>query len=101
MNLAEFNQSVATQSQPPAGLSPALQALWWEAKGDWHRAHTIAQEDSDANASWVHAYLHRVEGDESNAGYWYARATKPKAHGPFPTERDQIVSALLGANAKK
>jgi len=97
MTLAEFNQSIAAQSQPPGGLSAALQALWWEAKGDWHKAHTVAQEDPSPNASWVHAFLHRVEGDESNAAYWYARAVKPVASGSFPVERDHIVAALLGA----
>lgn len=95
MTLAEFNDSVQQQSQPPAGLSAALQALWWEAKGDWHKAHVAAQDDPSPNASWVHAFLHRVEGDESNAAYWYARAVKPVAHGPFATERDHIVAALL------
>lgn len=97
MTVAEFNQSVQQNAEPPAGLAPALQALWWEAKGDWQKAHQIAQEDPSPNASWVHAFLHRVEGDESNAAYWYAKAVKPVAHGPFPTERDRIVEALLGA----
>jgi hypothetical protein len=96
MTLAEFNQSIPAQAQPPSGLSVALQALWWQAKGDWHKAHTVAQDDPSPNASWVHAFLHRVEGDESNAAYWYARAVKPVAHGPFPAERDLIVIALLG-----
>lgn len=95
MNLSEFNTSVSTASEPPSGLSPALQALWWQAKGDWERAHTLAQEDASPNASWVHAFLHRVEGDESNAAYWYARAVKPAARGPLATERDQIVAVLL------
>jgi len=95
MTLAEFNHSISTQAQPPSGLSATLQALWWEAKGDWHRAHTLAQEDPSPNASWAHAFLHRVEGDESNAAYWYARAVKPVAHGPFATERDCIAAVLL------
>jgi hypothetical protein len=96
MTLAEFNQTVSTQAQPPATLTAALQALWWEAKGDWHRAHTLTQDDPSPNASWVHAFLHRVEGDESNAAYWYARAVKPVAHGSFTAERDHIAGALLG-----
>jgi hypothetical protein len=99
MTLAEFNHSIPENNQPPAGLTAALQALWWQAKGDWQQAHKIAQDDPSPNASWVHAFLHRVEGDESNAAYWYARAVKPVAHGPFPVERDQIVAALLGAMA--
>lgn len=97
MTLTEFNESVKTQGQPPSGLSQALQALWWDARGDWHKAHQLAQNDPNPNASWVHAYLHRREGDETNAAYWYARAIKPVASGPFATERDHIVTALLGA----
>jgi hypothetical protein len=95
MTLAEFNLTVNTQAQPPATLTAALQALWWEAKGDWHRAHTLTQDDPSPNASWVHAFLHRVEGDESNAAYWYARAVKPVAHGSFPAEREHIIAVLL------
>jgi hypothetical protein len=96
MTLVEFNESVNRDARPPEGLTASLQALWWEAKGDWHQAHTLAQEDPSPNASWVHAFLHRVEGDESNAAYWYARAVKPVAHGPFAAERDHIVAVLLG-----
>jgi hypothetical protein len=96
MTLDEFNESVNAGSQPPASLSRALQALWWDAKGDWEKAHVIAQEDPSPNATWVHAYLHRKEGDESNAAYWYARAVKPVARGSLTTERDRIVSSLLG-----
>jgi len=96
MTLTEFNESVNTATRPPKGLSTSLEALWWEAKGDWQKAHHLAQDDPSPNASWVHAFLHRVEGDESNAAYWYAKAVKPVAHGPFPPERDHIVAALLG-----
>lgn len=97
MTLEEFNQSVNSVDRPPVSLSLTLQALWWDAKGDWHKAHTIAQEDPSPNAAWVHAYLHRKEGDESNAAYWYARAVKPMARGSLAPERDQIASALLDA----
>ena len=95
MTPAEFHQSLLALATPPAGLAAPLQALWWEAKGDWARAHAVAQEDSGRDGAWVHAYLHRVEGDESNAAYWYARATKPVAHGALAAERDAIVAALL------
>ena len=61
---------------PPVGLSPVVQALWHEAKGDWNEAHRLAQSQDDADGAWVHAYLHRVEGDLANAGYWYRRAGK-------------------------
>ena len=59
---------------PPAGAGPALQAIWHEAHGDWARAHEVSQEDDGAAGSWVHAYLHRKEGDLANARYWYTRA---------------------------
>ena len=95
MTLEEFNRSIATDAVPPDGLGLAVQSLWWDAKGDWEKAHRLAQEDPNPNATWVHAYLHRREGDETNAAYWYAKAVKPMATGPFSTERDHIVATLL------
>jgi len=95
MTLDEFNKSVTTASHPPKGLDLALQALWWDAKGDWEQAHKIAQDNPSPNTSWVHAFLHRKEGDETNASYWYAKAVKPMAQGPFLTERDRIAAILL------
>ena len=91
MSFEDF-ESAAT---PPAGLGPALQALWHDAHGDWERAHTLAQEEHGRNGDWVHAYLHRKEGDEMNAGYWYARAGKPAASGDLDAEREAIARALL------
>src|SRR5579863_3506122 len=76
MTLQMFRDSLS-QSQPPAGLSLALAGMWWDGKGDWKRAHESAQQDEGPAGSWVHAYLHRKEGDGSNAGYWYSRAGKP------------------------
>lgn len=76
----------------------ALLALWAEARGDWARAHELAQAAADARAgAWVHAFLHRVEGDEGNAGYWYSRAGKgaPARGVGFAEERAQIATALL------
>jgi hypothetical protein len=96
MTLNQFNESADSDPKPPEGLDLTLQALWWDAKGDWDKAHRLAQDDSNPNASWVHAYLHRKEGDESNAAYWYARAVKPVANGSLPAERDRIVETLLG-----
>jgi len=95
MNLDEFRTSLEAQS-PPEGLSPYLTALWHEKKGGWTLAHEIVQEIEDENASWVHAYLHRREGDEGNARYWYRRAGRS-----FPAGRslDQewldLAEALL------
>ena len=68
MTLEEFRQSLAA-SEPPAGLTQALAGLWWDAKGDWTRAHESAQQDEGKDGSWVHAYLHRKEGDQGNAAY--------------------------------
>ncbi len=95
MDLAAFKQSLKADA-PPAGLTPALQALWWDAKGDWDKAHECAQADEgDPSCDWVHAYLHRKEGDASNAGYWYRRAGKPVAKAPLAEEWQSIVQALL------
>jgi hypothetical protein len=74
MTLAELQQSIARDAAPPAGASLAVQALWHDARGDWARAHDCAQDDAGRDGSWVHAYLHRKEGDRGNAGYWYSRA---------------------------
>lgn len=60
----------------PAGLSPEQQALWLEKSGDWHASHDLCNEIQDPNGAWIHAYLHRVEGDLGNASYWYHRARK-------------------------
>jgi len=81
--------------QPPEGSSELLQALWWEAKGDWEQAHRIAQDVSTSDAAWVHAYLHRKEGDDGNAGYWYSHAGKPKVSKPHDQEWEEIVRSFL------
>jgi hypothetical protein len=73
----------------------ALAGLWWDAKGDWARAHESAQQDEGIAGSWVHAYLHRKEGDQSNAAYWYNRAGKPVCREPLDVEWVGIVEALL------
>jgi hypothetical protein len=82
----------------PAGQSLALQALWHDAKGDWGSAHACAQDQEDAAGAWVHAYLHRVEGDISNAGYWYRRAGRPAERGPLDAEWAAIAAALLAGS---
>jgi hypothetical protein len=91
---AEFSATLAS-SAPPAGLAPPLAALWWAAKGDWERAHKLVQDDEGRDAAWVHAYLHRVEGDLPNARYWYGVAGKPAAAGGLDAEWTSIVAALL------
>jgi hypothetical protein len=94
MDLTEFRASLEA-AEPPAGLNPPLQTLWWEAKGDWARAHACAQEDKSRAGSIVHAYLHRVEGDLSNAGYWYNRAGRPVATGTLAAEWDALAREFL------
>lgn len=94
MTLETFLASTV-QPEPPAGLSPALQALWYAEKGDWNRAHQLAQEDHSRDGSWVHANLHREEGDLWNARYWYDRAARPEARVTVSEERRAIIAALL------
>jgi hypothetical protein len=95
MNFAAFKASTSKPA-PPAGLAPTVQALWWAAKGDWDKAHKIVMEEEGAEAAWVHAYLHRVEGDLPNARYWYRTAGKPVAAGALEAEWSAIATALLG-----
>ena len=95
MDIAEFRASL-DGAEPPQGLSHAMQALWWDAKGDWQKAHHCAQQtEENAEGQWVHAYLHRVEGDLSNAGHWYRRAGREAASGALAAEWETIAAALL------
>ena len=96
MTLAEFKQS-QTKARPSAGLSVALTALWWAGKDDWDKAHKIVMDEGGKDCAWVHAYLHRVEGDADNARYWYRQAGKSAASCPPETEYESIVRALLSA----
>lgn len=94
MDLAKFRDSLACKAPPP-GLSALLQALWHEARGDWARAHEIAQGSRGRAAAAVHAYLHRKEGDLSNADYWYERAGRERPRGPLEREWERLASELL------
>jgi hypothetical protein len=94
MTLDEFRQSL-TAAKPPAQLSPALIGLWWDGKVDWKRAHECAQQDEGVEGSWVHAYLHRKEGDHGNAAYWYSRAGKSVCRDSLDAEWLSIVRDLL------
>jgi hypothetical protein len=94
MDLAAFSQSLKGNA-PPRDLAAPLAALWWAKKGDWDKAHRIVQDDSGNDAAWVHAYLHRVENDLGNAGYWYRRAQKPAAKIVLDAEWAAIVAELL------
>jgi len=94
MTPAEFTRSL-TDAAPPPACAPALGALWWAAKGDWTAAHEIVMAHEDADCAWVHAHLHRAEGDLANARYWYSQAGKPVATTALDAERAAIVAALL------
>jgi hypothetical protein len=96
MNFAEFRRSLS-QDEPPPELDFALIGLWWDAKDNWDLAHESAQQDEGPDGSWVHAYLHRKEGDASNAGYWYRRAGKQPSQIAFEEEWFQIINSLLNA----
>jgi hypothetical protein len=93
MDFSQFQGSLR-QTAPP-DVSSALQALWYDGKGDWKAAHDRLQDQDDRDSAWVHAYLHRKEGDISNAGYWYRRAGQPAAQGPLDEEWTSLVNALL------
>jgi len=80
---------------PPPGLAPTVLALWHDARGDWDAAHRVAQDIESNDGAWIHAYLHRKEGDAGNAGYWYRRADRPVASGSLDDEWTAIVTALL------
>jgi hypothetical protein len=89
MTIAEFEAMEAQE------LDGALLALWWDGRGDWEKAHEIAQDVAGADGAWVHAYLHRKEGDVGNAAYWYRVAGRGVATGDFRTEWAGIVMELL------
>lgn len=102
MSFAEFAASVKRDSAPAPKLSPALQALWHDQRGDWATAHALAQEDRSEDGAWVHAYLHREEGDLTNAAYWYERAgrSRPADDVTLPAEWEQIARELLGESPR-
>jgi hypothetical protein len=97
MTFAEFQSSVQSGSGPASDLAPLLQALWYDARGDWNRAHQLAQDVESRDGAWVHAYLHRKEGDPDNARYWYRRAGRTESAASLTQEWDDIARALIGA----
>lgn len=94
MTLDEFINSV-NSSEPHAGLTDELEALRIDACGDWNKAHQLVQSLDSSKAAWIHAYLHRKEGDIGNAGYWYRRAGRPVRNGDLEQEWREIATALL------
>ena len=94
MTLEHFKATLLNDA-PPEGLSAPLRAMWEDARGKWDAAHQIAQDIDDKTGAWIHAYLHRKEGDLPNAGYWYRRAGQPIASGSLDEEWTRIVTPLL------
>jgi hypothetical protein len=96
VNVAAFIASL-DGAAPAPDLNAPLAGLWWAAKGDWDQAHKIVQDENSRDAAWVHAYLHRVEGDLGNAGYWYRQAGQPAAKDSLEAEWERIAATLLGS----
>ena len=94
MTLEDFKASLSADTPPP-DLSPALDALWLDAKGEWEASHERAQEVDTQDAAWVHAYLHRKEGDASNARYWYDRDGRDFPEQSLDEEWETVATALL------
>jgi hypothetical protein len=99
MTFGQFKRSLSGAS-PARDLPPALTALWWAAKADWSKAHEIVMDESGPDAAWVHAYLHRVEGDLANARYWYRQAGRTPAAGALEAEWAEIAAALFRARSR-
>jgi len=93
VTLDEFKATLA--APVPPDVAAPLRALWHDGRGDWETAHTVAQEIDDSTGAWIHAYLHRKEGDLGNAAYWYQRAHQPVATDSLDQEWQRIVTALL------
>jgi len=94
MTFEDFRDSLE-QDDPPGVLSLALVGLWWDGKGDWTKAHESAQQDEGPAGAWVHAYLHRKEGDAANAAYWYQRAGRSPSQKSLTEEWNEIAHSLL------
>jgi hypothetical protein len=94
MTPAAFKRTLS-HAVPPKAIEPALVALWWAKKGDWEKAHRVVMDEHGHDAAWVHAYLHRVEGDDGNARYWHTQARRAAAKNSLDEEWDEIVKALI------
>ncbi|HET7119401.1 MAG TPA: hypothetical protein VFI29_23095 [Hanamia sp.] len=94
MTVISFKESLS-ENKPPQNISLYLKALWYEGKGEWKKAHELIQDVDDSKAAWIHAFLHRKEGDVSNADYWYHRAGKKRPTISLEKEWDEIVMAFI------
>lgn len=95
MTLTEFTAHIQQEQHPESTWSVQLQSLWYDAKGDWKKAHDLVDQLSDLSSAHVHAYLHRVEGDLWNARYWYNRAKKSEFKGNLEEEWKELAIAFL------
>jgi hypothetical protein len=95
MTVEDLEAAAAAKRPLPDAAPALLRALWCDATGDWAGAHALAQDVDTPNGAWVHAYLHRKEGDTDNAGYWYRRAGRPAARGDLQDEWRAIAQALI------
>lgn len=93
MTLAEFKSTISQSKPPDAGV--LLQSMWYDAKGNWEAAHNLAQDVNTDDGSWVHAYLHRKEGDTGNASYWYHRAKRKMPAYSLEKEWEEIVAYFI------
>ena len=100
MDMNEFrSRTIGSGAPPPEGMNSALQALWYLARGEWDAAHACVQSRNDRDGAWVHAHVHRVEGDLRNAAHWYQRAERPPSRSSLDKEWEEIAAELLAAGS--
>ena len=100
LNYSDFIETT-NLSTPPNGLDPLLLALWHVKKGHWDEAHNIVQDEPGQYACWIHALLHKLEGDNWNASYWYRQAGVKNPELSTGDEWEMIVRKLIAANTSK
>ena len=93
MTIEEFTRSL--NDSLPGNVSVYLESLWYDGKGDWEKSHNVIQDVENKNAAWIHAYLHRKEGDIGNADYWYNKAGKKRPTVSLEEEWESLVKAFL------
>jgi hypothetical protein len=97
MDYHSFTETLKFSATAPLELNTPLSAMWYDAQGDWNKAHTLVQDEETGDCAWVHAYLHRKEGDIWNADYWYRRVGRIRPNISIPSEWEAIVKELLSS----